>query len=325
MRYTILLGMLVIFWVGCSSEIEPLSPHSQSIQDHQPFDLLSSMEHSPENSKQLDTTAVGLNSDCDICIDPPGDGDPVICTPSDQYRLEASVNGNGAYIYNSNIPTWRFSPFWGGIIQTILSILENTGQNDSPYHREFPYHEVFDLDRRVTVVTTLTPSGNLNFSVTLYNKIARIWFSSTSAFVSNLQVRVASDAIQISGTYTIANDSFSITNFEFENLDVDINLTNGLHDWLVDLFGIISQAEGAVESAIKNEIATAIDNVNRNSPNMFVRSLIDYPEISNKLPLLDQAITELLQDDVSAELNIELPSCGDIVRDGLIQLAVSTN
>lgn len=174
-------------------------------------------------------------------------------------------------------------------------------------------------------MTTLTPSGNLNFSVTLYNKIARIWFSSTSAFVSNLQVRVASDAIQISGTYTIANDSFSITNFEFENLDVDINLTNGLHDWLVDLFGIISQAEGAVESAIKNEIATAIDNVNRNSPNMFVRSLIYYPEISNKLPLLDQAITELLQDDVSAELNIELPSCGDIVRDGLIQLAVSTN
>lgn len=86
-----------------------------------------------------------------------------------------------------------------------------------------------------------------------------------------------------------------------------------------------SQLAGIIETELVNEIDSAIDEVNRNSPNMFLRSLINYPEIENILPLLDQAISELLQDDVSANLNVTLPSCGDIDRDGLIDLSILTN
>jgi len=92
------------------------------------------------------------------------------------------------------------------------------------------------------------------------------------------------------------------------------------------LFGscTIQISEGDVEETIRDLIADEIDQVSRNSPNMFLRSFLGYPEIDNILPLLDQAITELLQDDVSAILNVALPSCGEIDRDGLIDLEVAT-
>lgn len=94
---------------------------------------------------------------------------------------------------------------------------------------------------------------------------------------------------------------------------------------LLPTYTVNNSGEGKVESKVKEIIESAVDDVNRNSPNMFIQSLVDYPEVSGVLLLLDQAITELLQDDVDATLVVELPSCGEVVRDGLIKLEVSTN
>jgi len=279
-----------------------------------------------------DSLDIQTTSDCITCIDPPGDGDPTLCTPTNQYRLEASVDDYGAYIYNSTIPTWRLTPFWGGIIEEVTEVLENANV-DSPYHRELPYHKTFDLERRVTIETKLTPNGKLSFSLTMYDMILRLYYTSTSFAVSNARIKATSDAIRLEGAYIIAQDNFNFTEITFENLDIDVDVDSNLGP-VVDPFisfarlllnATDSQLEGRAVTVIKNQITDTIDDLNRNSPNLFLRSLLDFPELANILPLLDQAIMDLLQDDVSAVLNVALPSCGDIDRDGLIELDVSTN
>lgn len=271
--------------------------------------------------------------ECPTCIDPPGDdtsGDE--CTASDEYTLSAALNNTTASTTSSDISTWRLSPFWGGIIGEVTTILENA-EVDSPYHRDLPYHETFDLDRRVKIETTVTPNGQLSFSLTLYDMISRLYYSSTSFAVSNARVKATANAIRVEGIYSIAQDNFMITGFAFENLDTDVDVDSNLGPVAAPFVYIArlifnatdSQLEGRAVTAIKNQIANAIDDVNRNSPNMFLRSLLDFPELENILPLLDQAIMELLQDDVSATLEVALPSCGDIDRDGLIGLNISTN
>lgn len=275
---------------------------------------------------------LGFGDDCSNCIDPPGDGDPTICTPSDEYTLSATLNNTTVSTTTTEVPTWRLAPFWGGIIGEITTVLENA-EVDSPYHRELPYHETFDLDRRVTLETTLMPNGQLSLSLTLYGMISRLYYTSTSFAVSNARIKATADAIRVEGVYNIAQDNFNITDFIFENLDTDVDVDSNLGPVAAPFVYVArlifnatdSQLEGRAVTAIKDQIAEEIDDVNRNSPNMFLRSLLDFPELENILPLLDQAIMELLQDDVSATLDVALPSCGDIDRDGLIELDVSTN
>jgi len=146
-------------------------------------------------------------------------------------------------------------------------------------------------------------------------------------------VEIEAEEIRINGIYTLAQDNFSITGIEFENLGSDVNSDTSfgpIIDFVAYLVRTVagvnnSQIGGIIESELTDQIASAIDEVNRNSPNMFLRSFLDYPEIESILPFLDQAISELLQDDVNATLNIALPSCGEIDRDGLIDLDISTN
>lgn len=111
------------------------------------------------DSARIDTTDLNgpQNSECIDCIDPPGDGDPTVCTPTNDYALSATLNNTTVSTISDDIPTWRLAPFWGGIIGEVETVLENTRQTDSPFHRELPYHETFDLDRRVTIETTLMP------------------------------------------------------------------------------------------------------------------------------------------------------------------------
>lgn len=274
-------------------------------------------------------TTSSFDEPCDpaTCIDPPGSGGSgggPSCTPTDQYRLEASVNSSGAYTYNSSIPTNQLTPYWGSIILTAKDAIGNTSQNGSPYHDSNPFHEVFDLDRKVKVTTTLTSGGQLNFSLSLFDMYARAWFSSNNGFISNADVVAEADEINIEGTYTLVNDNFSLTDFEFENLNVSVSLS-GFTGWLADVFGYTSTAESEVEDEIKNLISNEINSFNANNPNMYVKSLIDYQGIENILPALDLAIAELVKDDVDATLLLALPSCGDITRDGLIKLNVTTN
>jgi len=280
-----------------------------------------------------DSLDIQTTSDCITCIDPPGDGDPTLCTPTNQYRLEASVDDYGAYIYNSTIPTWRLTPFWGGIIQRVMNEVENFEQDYTSLYEPSPYAPSFDLDRRLKVETNLNPNSELSFSITLYDLIARVFFSSNSAFVSNARIKIEAEAIIFEGMYQLSSDTFSITNVMFEGLNTYVNANTNfglIGEFLVyvgrSIAGINnSQLEGIIEVEINNEINSLIDNVNRNSPNMFIKSLVDYPEISNLLILFDQAVSLLLQDDVSASLNLHLPSCGDIVREGLIKLQVIEN
>ena len=163
--------------------------------------------------------------------------------------------------------------------------------------------------------------------------ILRLYYTSTSFAVSNARIKATSDAIRLEGAYIIAQDNFNFTEITFENLDIDVDVDSNLGP-VVDPFisfarlllnATDSQLEGRAVTVIKNQITDTIDDLNRNSPNLFLRSLLDFPELANILPLLDQAIMDLLQDDVSAVLNVALPSCGDIDRDGLIELDVSTN
>jgi hypothetical protein len=273
---------------------------------------------------------LGFGDDCSTCIDLPGDGNPTICTPSDEYTLGATLNNITATTITSNVPTWRLSPFWGGIIGEVETALENFEQNEVSELESSPYHQFFELDYRLTAETTVMPSGELNLSLKLFDLFGKLYFQRTTIYTSNAKVTVSADAFEVEGVYNIAQDSFIITGSEFENLDADIDI-GGLFALLDDikcfLFGscTIQSAEGDVEETIRDLIADEVDQVNRNSPNMFLRSLINHPETDNILPLLDQAIMELLQDDVSAILNVALPSCGDIDRDGLIDLEVSTN
>lgn len=271
--------------------------------------------------------------ECPTCIDPPGDGDPTVCTPSDDYTLSATLNNTTVSTISDDIPTWRLAPFWGGIIQEVEGQLANFEQDYTSKYQDAPYHQTFDLDYRATLNTTLMPNGQLSFSLTLYDMFSRVYFSSTVGYLSNARIKISANSIEFNGIYTIASDNFSITGIEFENLDADVNSDTSfgpILDFVAYLIRTVagvnnSQIAGEIEDAITNNVMASIDEVNRNSPNMFVRSLLDFPELDNILPLLDQAITDLLQDDVSATLEVALPSCGDIDRDGLIDLDVSTN
>jgi len=175
----------------------------------------------------------------------------------------------------------------------------------------------------------LETNGQIRFSLTLHDMHLRVWFSSTVLWLSDARIKIEAEEIRINGIYTLAQDNFSISGIEFENFDSDINagVVGGFIIHIIDILASYTDQsiDGIIETVFANQIASAVDEVNRNSPNMFLRSFLDYPEIENVLPLLDQAISELLQDDVSATLNIALPSCGDIDRDGLIDLDISTN
>lgn len=284
------------------------------------------------DSARINTTDFDFqNLQCPTCIDPPGDegGGTTVCMVPDDYTLRATLNNTTASTITDDIPTWRLSPFWGGIIGELTTILENTGQAESPVHRELPYHQLFDLDRRVVIETSLMSNGQVSLSLTLYDMLVRVWYSSTNFAVSSAHIKGEADEIKIDGVYNIAQDNFIITDLELQNLEVDLNISNrfGIFGDVIAyiFFGFSeTETESKIENVIKNQIANAIDDVNRNSPNMFLRSLINHPEIDNILPLLDQAIMELLQDDVSATLEVALPSCGDIDRDGRIDLIVST-
>jgi hypothetical protein len=272
--------------------------------------------------------------ECPTCIDPPGDegGGTTTCTVPDDYTLSATLNNTTLSTTSSDIPTWRLAPFWGSIIGEVENELENFEQNEVSQLESSPYHQFFEIDRRVIAETTVMPNGQLGFSLKLFDLFGRLYFQRTTIYTSNAIVTVSADAIEVEGVYNIAQDNFVITGSEFENLDADVDISGVgplgakvICFLTLGFYCPLPNPDGDVEETIRDLIADEIDQVNRNSPNMFLRSLIDYPEIGNILPLLDQAIMELLQDDVSATLNVALPSCGDIDRDGLIGLDVSTN
>lgn len=250
----------------------------------------------------------------------------------DDYTLRAGINNTTLSTISSDVPTWRLAPFWGGIIGEVETVLENFEQDTVSQLESSPYHQFFDVDRRVMAETTVMPNGELSLSLKLFDLFGKLYFQRTSIWTSNAIISVSADAIEVEGVYNIAQDNFVITGSEFENLNADVDIGGVLP--LLDVikcyvtFGnycILADADGFLEETIRDLVSDEIDQVNRNSPNMFLRSLINHPEIENILPLLDQAISELLQDDISAALNIALPSCGDIDRDGLIDLGVSTN
>lgn len=59
---------------------------------------------------------------------------------------------------------------------------------------------------------------------------------------------------------------------------------------------------------------------------MYLSSIIYHSEIENILPVIDQAISELIKNDIEANLEIEVPNCTYYPnRDGLILLEVNTN
>lgn len=186
------------------------------------------------------------------------------------------------------------------------------------------------MDYRLIAETIVMPNGELSFSLKLFDLFGKLYFQRTSIYTTNAVVTISADAFKVEGIYNIGQDSFMITGSEFETLNANVDV-NGLAPLGAKVLCVITSGlycplpnpDGDVEEAVRNLIAAKINQVNRNSPNMFLQSLLDFPEIENILPLLDQAITKLLQDDISATLNIALPSCGDIDRDGWIDLEVS--
>ena len=323
--------LLFYFLSGCDiSNTESVPAQSSLLPDQ--------VQKSSANNymASLDTTRTDSSSfngeetpNCVICIDLPGDGDPVTCTVPEDYTLRASINNTTLSTISSDVPTWRLAPFWGSIIGEVENELENFEQNEVSQLESSPYHQFFELDYRLTAETTVLPNQELNLSLKLFDLFGKLYFQRTTIYTSNAIVTISADAFEVEGVYNIAQDNFVITGSEFQNLDADIDIggfLSLLDDIKCFLFDscTIQSAEGDVEETIRDLIADEIDQVSRNSPNMFLRSFLGYPEIDNILPLLDQAITELLQDDVSAILNVALPSCGEIDRDGLIDLEVAT-
>jgi hypothetical protein len=129
--------------------------------------------------------------------------------------------------------------------------------------------------------------------------------------VNTAKIEFEADSITFNGEYEFSEDQFSVTDYDLASLNTNVNTdTNfgpilSFFEYIMRLFLDASDSdfEGVVEDEIRNEIAELIDEVNRNSPNLFIRSLIDFPETTQILTLLDQAITSLLQDDVNATLN----------------------
>lgn len=75
------------------------------------------------DSTRMDTSDFDVhNVECPTCIDPPGDegGGTTECTVPDDYTLRAGISNSTLSTVTSDVPTWRLSPFWGGIIQSVL-------------------------------------------------------------------------------------------------------------------------------------------------------------------------------------------------------------
>jgi hypothetical protein len=306
----------------------------------QQHELLSYNQVEEENK---DSTGVKddeiILSSCPTCFEDPGDGTGggSSCTPSNEYMISATyqnttlsqgVSGSTASQITSHI-----RPFWVNIIQEAESVLEESPQPATFFWQEFPFHSYFEIDKKALFTTTYQSTGNISFALDLSNMFAKLYYSKVAgAALYNLKVEVTSDGFESHGNYNISQDNFIFTDFSFDNLNVDINAgwVAGLADALVCFFTVfqqcntISGAERSVEEAIVDQVETMLAAVNDN-PNQLIHSLIHIPQVTNALPLIDQALAELIQSNVHAAMEIAMPACGDITRDGTIHLTVTTN
>ena len=211
--------------------------------------------------------------------------------------------------------------------------LEAIEQDETPLWAQNPFHSYFIIDEKATFVTTLNSGAGLDFELNMYDFESKLYFANTGGYPSqNLKVEVTGDGIQVDGFYSISQDDFNITNFDVQNFQVDVNigwLLTPFVDALLCVYGL-STLQGCitlssvVKDAIENQISNEIENFNDN-PNQFIRSFVNIPSITNALPNIEDAIADLLQVNVSANLEIALPSCGDITRDGAVSLGVEVH